>query len=275
MVEASTRAVSRFAAYMDGKGYAQRTRDEYCKVLRGLLKHDNLLTIGPAALQSWVFDRTAGQATREQRYKAAVKFFAWAARVHWRTNNPARTLESPIRKQRRLPRPAPSEAVRAGLACDERTVRLAVACAALAGLRISEVAALEWQHVDFEAHTVTVLHGKGDKDRVVPLTPRLAQLLSDGGRRRLGPIFPGRFGGSADARWLSQMVAEWMREHGHDVTAHQFRHWYATQIYQATKDLILVQQLMGHADVSTTQVYCKISTVDFGPAVLAVDSAAA
>jgi site-specific recombinase XerD len=94
---------------------------------------------------------------------------------------------------------------------------------------------------------------------VAPLEPYLAPLegLEDG-----DPIFPrGDYRpGSASPARISQRVGAWLREcaRGQRATAHQLRHWYATQVLRRTGRLETVQTLLGHRSIETTQVYAEV-----------------
>lgn len=123
-------------------------------------------------------------------------------------------------------------------------LRLGAEC----GLRRSEIAATSSDDVlDDVGGRSLMVRGKGDKQRIVPLSDELAdEILSHDGY-----CFPGRFGGHVEATYvgkrLSRLLGDW--------TPHSLRHRYATRMYEATGDIMLVSKLLGHESVETTQRY--------------------
>ena len=95
------------------------------------------------------------------------------------------------------------------------------------------------------------MRGKGDVQRIVPLPDDLAQQIRDAH----GYLFPGRWGGHVEASYVGSHLADIL---GNPWTAHSLRHRYATTTYEATHDLLLVQRLLGHASVRTTQIYVAL-----------------
>jgi integrase/recombinase XerD len=145
-----------------------------------------------------------------------------------------------------------------------------------AGLRISELVGLRLGDVDLESALLRAL-GKGSKERVVPVgRPAVAALvdwLGPGGRPALVParwarrgdadaVFLNRRGGrlSRQGAWL--VVTRWGAEVGLDgkLTPHVLRHSCATHMLDHGADLRAVQEMLGHASISTTQVYTRVSS---------------
>lgn len=124
-------------------------------------------------------------------------------------------------------------------------IRLAAEC----GLRRAEIAQVRSDDVmdDLLGRTL-IVHGKGDKQRLVPLPDDLAQKIID----RHGWLLPGRWSGHVEASYVGKHIARLL---GGEWTAHSLRHRYATMTYQETHDLYLVSRLLGHESVETTQRY--------------------
>ena len=134
------------------------------------------------------------------------------------------------------------------------------------GLRLAELVGLDLGDLDLNDRTVRVL-GKGSKTRIVPVG---AQALAAVGawlaaRPALaGPdsaaLFVGRGGRRLGARAVELRVARWARRQGLDVKAypHLFRHSFATHLLESSQDLRGVQELLGHANIATTQVYTHL-----------------
>ena len=127
-----------------------------------------------------------------------------------------------------------------------------VLLASFAGLRAAEIAALDACDIDHRRRALRVL-GKGGKERMVPMHPDLAAALEP---CRRGPVIPSRAtGGSVRPGTISAIVAVHLRSRGIDRTCHSLRHWFGTETHQQCHDLRVVQELMGHSSIATTEVY--------------------
>lgn len=132
---------------------------------------------------------------------------------------------------------------------------LIVKTLAFTGLRRSELLSLKCQ--DIKEGFVFVFKGKGDRDRVIPLTAKLKSELSAYVARnqlapcdRLFPIGPNR---------LARMIREAAAKAGlSDITAHDLRHYFAMRLVEKGAELRKVQELMGHEDMSTTAIYLNV-----------------
>ena len=134
------------------------------------------------------------------------------------------------------------------------------------GLRLSELTGLDLGDLDVADHTVRVL-GKGGKTRIVPVG-RHAILAYTNWLARRGALagleekaaFVGRSGRRLGTRAVQLRVEAWARRRGIDVKVHPhlFRHSFATHLLESSHDLRGVQELLGHANISTTQVYTHL-----------------
>ena len=144
----------------------------------------------------------------------------------------------------------------------------------LAGLRVSEVCHLTVADVDLEAAGLYVRHGKGGKDRRVPITPRLVRILRlwiDGWRAQsLGADSPWLFlhmwshhkfnSQPLNPKAIYNLVRlQVMPILGRKITPHTFRHSFGTHIYEESGDIRLTQHLLGHENIRTTQVYAHVT----------------
>lgn len=135
-----------------------------------------------------------------------------------------------------------------------------------AGLRVSEVLNLQPRDVDWKAGDVRVNEGKGKKDRVVPLEPWVLDALRAWQEKR--PVsrwfFSTLDGQQLDDRYVRAMVKRLAKKAGiqKDVHPHMLRHTYATQLLNEGLSIREVQELLGHADVSTTMIYTHVNPVD-------------
>jgi len=212
--------------------------------------------------------RRLSKATIARKLAAVRSCFRFLARRGALPANPARQVRSP-RLGRRLPSflpvdeatvllNAPPEPSAAG-ARDRALLELLYA----SGLRVAEGCGLDLDDLDEARRTVRVV-GKGDKERVVPVgetaLEALAAYLAMRGRQR-GPIFLNARGGRLTPRSAHRIVRARARQVGIDqrVTPHTLRHSFATHMLGAGADLRLIQELLGHSRLSTTQRYTHVS----------------
>lgn len=209
------------------------------------------------------------------RKAAAVRrYFAWCRRTGRVTADPARRLSAPAGESR-LPRIL--NAAEAGALIDDSTGRAALDPPEIrarddavlellygSGLRVSELCGLDIDSVDLERRLVTVW-GKGAKQRQVPMSPPGTQALKAwierrhalvGPRTPSGALFVGRRGGRLAPRDARRIVDHRSTDPLHP---HALRHSFATHLLDNGADLRLVQELLGHASLQTTQVYTHVS----------------
>jgi site-specific recombinase XerD len=135
------------------------------------------------------------------------------------------------------------------------------------GLRVEEVARLTLTAVDIKRAQVFVYHGKGAKDRVVYLSKDAYQALLGylkvrpfSRAKRLFLVNKGRFRGQPlNVRGIQHRMQYYSKKAGFKVTCHQLRHTMATQMLNADADLATIQDLLGHAYITTTERYCRVS----------------
>ena len=135
-----------------------------------------------------------------------------------------------------------------------------------AGLRISEVIGITVDHVNLKDGYVRC-RGKGDKERLVPMgsaaTTKLLHYLEERGRAKgaeCDALFLTRLGRGFTRRGLWKLVKELARRAGirKNITPHTLRHSFATHLLDGGADLRAVQEMLGHADISTTQIYTHV-----------------
>lgn len=203
-------------------------------------------------VEAWIDSRPLGVRARYSSISHLHAFYRWARREGLTTVDPTELVERP-RLDRRLPRPARPGAVARAIGDGSTTWELASALAALAGLRCIELARLTWDDVD-QVDGVLWVRGKGDRDRVVPISRQLRPILAahDGSA---GPVLGRRM----TAQRVSQLGNEHLRRVGADCTMHQLRHSFATRLLRIAGDVAVVQQALGHASLSTTQIYAAVA----------------
>jgi integrase/recombinase XerD len=227
--------------------------------------------------------RGLSPATASRRRAALRQFYRFVLVEGWRQDDPSRRVDAP-RKGRPLPKLLSREEIERMLAAatsdiDAAGLRLAcmIEVVYAAGLRVSELTSLTLQAVARDPAFLMV-RGKGGKDRLAPLNPpaRLAikaylevrdRFLKSGPK---GPVpspwlFPSRTAanGRLSPARFAQMLDACAVKAGVDprrVSPHVFRHAFATHLLEGGADLRAVQTLLGHADISTTQIYTHVAS---------------
>jgi integrase/recombinase XerD len=254
-VDAYRRDLAALAAYL-GKSPAQATLEELERYT-AKLRADGLAS-------STIARRTA----------AARSFYRHQQLLGTREDNPAAGVRLP-RRARTLPKTlSPGEAERlieAAAGTEPRALRDQALVELLygAGLRVSEAVGLDKAGVDLDDRLVRVV-GKGDKERAVPLgrpaAEALRRYLARGrpflDRRHRSELFLNARGGAltrAGAFLILRKLAERAGLEPHRVHPHLLRHSFATHLLEGGADLRSVQEMLGHADLATTELYTHVS----------------
>jgi integrase len=210
--------------------------------------------------------------TRRSNQETARGFFAWAYKHH-RVPVDLSDAVPKVRTPKASPRPASDQAWRTALMAADTRITLAIRLAGEAGLRRSEVAQLHTRDLlDGIDGAQLLVHGKGGKKRVVPISDGLAKLVRQGaaghtsGAPADGYLFPGRDNGHLSPRHLGELVAATLPS---GYTMHALRHRFATRAYRGTGNLRAVQVLLGHESVATTEIYTAVSTTEVRAAMTA------
>lgn len=234
-----------------------------------------------ARLRAWLGTLASGGAARStlSRRSAAVRtFFAWARRVGRVEVDPALRLASP-KRQRTLPDVLTRDGAAAVLdvaavaADDEDPIHLrnraVLELLYATGIRVSELTGLDVDDVDRTSRVVRVL-GKGRKERMVPFGQPADEAIAawlEHGRPAVakgdsGPaLFLGRRGRRVDPRQVREVVHALLAHvpDAPDLGPHGLRHSAATHLLEGGADLRMVQELLGHASLATTQLYTHVS----------------
>lgn len=184
--------------------------------------------------------------------------------------NPVQNIKAP-KKPQRLPRAIERDTINALLdqpaAADDTLALRDQAIAELlygSGLRLAELASLNLNDVYLDAGWLNV-HGKGNKQRQVPLTHNSVALLQQWlAQRPAQPhetaLFTTQHGTRLGSRQIAKRLDNWAQQHGSSqhISPHMLRHSFAGHLLQASRDLRAVQDLLGHASLSSTQIYTKL-----------------
>lgn len=205
-------------------------------------------TVTTTDLEGYLAAHEWAAETRKSVRSSLRAFYGWAEDAGHVDTSPARRLPNVTVPQGK-PKPTPDDVMRETMSTADERTRLMVMLAAYAGLRRAEIAGLHADDIVDDSLRIT---GKGGKVRRVPLHPDLAAALA--GVR--GYVFPGDDGGHLSPDRVGRIVSRALK--GKGWTAHTLRHRFATRAYAGERDLLTVQQLLGHSSVATTQRYTQI-----------------
>jgi integrase/recombinase XerD len=209
------------------------------------------------------------------RYLVAIRgLFSHLLKEKLIDKDPVSKIEFPA-KWKKLPHFLSLEQVDALLAQPRRDTPLGVRDHAIiqlfyaSGLRISEMSALTTDRINLQQGYVMPM-GKGSKERVVPMGKQAIAALSEylgearpqlATKRICDRLFISRRGGGITRQRLWEIIKKYARQAGIkiNVTPHMLRHSFATHLIERGADLRIVQTMLGHADVSTTQIYTHVS----------------
>lgn len=263
------------------KGLAQNTLDAY---RRDLVHYDLFLKKEKVADWSKVTrvhilkflsaeDKRGLESSSIARGLVSIKLFhRFLAKERYVSNDITSVLESP-KLWKKLPYFLTTQEMDAILKMPDTKDATGIRDAALleclyaTGMRVSEITDLTIENVYLDNHFIKC-RGKGDKERLVPLGNMAAiacraylNRVRSKLKAKTNHFFLGRRGEGLTRQFVWQMIKKYARLAGitKEITPHTFRHSFATHLLERGADLRVVQELLGHADISTTQIYTHIS----------------
>ncbi|ASJ03728.1 recombinase XerC [Thermococcus profundus] len=255
--------VEEFATYLDLEGKSGHTIRMYTYYVKRYLEWGGSLN-SRSALRFLTTLRKSGYSNR------SLNLVVQALRSYFRfegADDEAERLKPP-KVPRSLPKALSREEVRKLLSVippTRKRDRLIFLLLYGAGLRVSEVCNLKISDVDFERGFIVVRGGKGAKDRVVPISGTLLDeirsylstrdddseyLIVEERRRRKNKLSP---------RNVWYLLRKYGQKVGVKVTPHMLRHSFATHMLESGVDIRAIQELLGHSNLSTTQIYTKVT----------------
>ena len=275
---------SALAAYdrdLRARGSAERTRRAYGVDLGGFAEWAGEQGLGPGDVRyrdvrrfgAGLSNAGAAPATVGRKLAAVRGLYGYLVRVEKVGANPAELVSSPKRSEK-LPQVLTTEQMRALLERipahtplelrDRAMLELAYSC----GLRCEEIVNLDKGSLDFETEQLRVM-GKGSKERLLPVgepAQRALRRYLDKGRRALAvdsrerALFLSKSGRRLSNSDITRRLGLWTREAAlaAGVSPHSLRHSFATHLLEGGADLRTIQELLGHASISTTQVYTRV-----------------
>jgi site-specific recombinase XerD len=276
-----TDALAEYDRDLRARSAAERTRRAYAVDLGGFVEWVEPQGLGPGDVRhrdvrryaAGLSSAGAAPATVARKLAAVRGLYGFLVRTERAGQNPAELVSSPKRAEK-LPQVLSTEQVRALLERipahtplelrDRAMLELAYSC----GLRCEEIVNLDEGALDFETEQLRVL-GKGSKERLLPVgepAQRALRRYCERGRRALATdprqraLFLSKSGRRLSNSDVTRRLGLWTREASiaAGVSPHSLRHSFATHLLEGGADLRTIQELLGHASISTTQVYTRV-----------------
>ncbi len=207
-----------------------------------------------------------------QRQLSAIRaFYRYMQRTGKATTNPAEDIPTPKQAQR-LPKSLDIESLERLLDIpgdEPLTLRDRAIMELLysSGLRLAEIAALNLADLDLQGGLVDIKKGKGSKQRLVPVGTKAKEAIQAWLKARVlllkqeeSSVFISQRGSRLSHRAIQQRLTHWAKKQGLDqhVYPHRLRHAFASHLLESSGDIRAVQELLGHANISTTQIYTHL-----------------
>lgn len=226
-----------------------RRMSEWCKVAPEHAQVEDIVT--------WLAEGGEWSAnTRWTYHQALSAWFLWLQKLDHRTDNPMVKIDAP-KRSKGVPHPVTNEGVQRLLKVRARKKTRAMLLLALfQGFRAHEIAKVKGEDFDLVARTVTVT-GKGGFTATLPLHHYVLEVAYQMPRR--GYWFPGVDRGHQRRESICGTIKESMVRAGVPGSAHWLRHWFGTALLEAGVDVRVVQTLLRHQNLATTEIYTKVS----------------
>jgi len=234
---------------------------------------NNIIEADSLSIRNWVATlhrQGIGGKTLQRKLSSLRSFYQFLVRKRLLKNNPAVDIRAP-KTGRKLPDTLDADALTQLLEIPKDSI-LAIRDRAImelfysSGLRLSELANLDIKSIDLQEKTLRAL-GKGNKERILPVGKKAIDALQDWLQKRVEMakveeqgLFVSKRGTRISTRSIQQRINYWRKKQGLEqhVHPHKLRHSFASHILESSGDLRAVQELLGHADISTTQIYTHL-----------------
>jgi integrase/recombinase XerC len=268
-----------FAYLKNERGLAVRTQQAYRRDLEQLLvflaaeETEQPSQVTQHHIRAFIAQRHRqglGGKSLQRLLSAIRSFFRWLLREGLAEHNPAVPVRAP-KSPRHLPATVDADSIGQllDIPCDTPIAIRDKAIMELfysSGLRLSELASLRWEQVDLVSGMVTVT-GKGNRSRMVPVGRIAAAALLEWRKARGNfasfeepHVFVSQRGNPIATRTIQSRIRYWAKHQGmpQNIYPHLLRHSFASHMLESSGDLRAVQELLGHADISTTQIYTHL-----------------
>lgn len=283
--------IEQWESHLEEKNYSERTYTGYCWAMRqfsdwaaerGLQKPEAVTKAILESYQRWLFryrktnGKPLGVKSRRDRIQYVQHFFRWLCLNNELPANPASDLELPRILPRQLPRALGQQQILDLLNQPDVTDQLGVRDRAIletlyaTGVRRRELANLDLDDWQSERRTLLVRRGKGNKDRLLPVGKQASGWL-DRYLEKVRPhlahddtetaLFVSGYGHRFNPDYLGNWVRKQLDECGvtQSGSCHLLRHSFATHLLEGGADIRIIQQLLGHASLQTTDIYTSVT----------------
>jgi len=273
-------SINQFKDYLEyEKHYSKHTLTGYIRDLSQFNKWlsdkdcDDILAADSLHIRNWVaalHRQGLGGKTLQRKLSSLRSFYQFHVRKHQLKNNPAVDIRAP-KTSRTLPSTLDADTITQLLEIPPDSI-LAIRDRAImelfysSGLRLSELSNLNIDSIDLEERTLRAI-GKGNKTRILPVGRKAIDALNLWLTKRVElakieepALFVSQRGGRISGRSIQQRINHWRKKQGLEqhIHPHKLRHSFASHILESSGDLRAVQELLGHADISTTQIYTHL-----------------
>lgn len=263
--------LNKYTNWMEVKRYSKSTIESYTKALLVFFSFHQTKNVDQITNQDvmdfnthYVLKKNLS-ATYQSQFINALKLFYLTIKNH------KLDIDKLIRPQQghKLPKVISEEEVAAIInACKNLKHKTMLSLIYSAGLRRGELLNLKKTDIDSKRMMINIINGKGMKDRNVPLSPIILEMLRDY-YKAFKPneyLFEGQYGGQYSARSLDNVLKTATKVAGikKNVNLHMLRHSYATHLLEGGTNLRHIQELLGHKSPNTTQIYTHVSTEQLG-----------
>lgn len=269
-----------FLKDLNNKGRSSGTLKEYHKdilMFERFLPYESVEQVTLSDINSFLNFQTNKRdyksSSRNRLMNSIRSFFKFCKKMGLLRDNPAEFTERLPEEQVERTFLTVEEMNQLLEAIQHDLVKLVVYTLFFTGARIHECLQLELDDLDFEQKTVRIKRGKGGKLRILPLHPQLEPLLQDYIQRwrvvtKSTKLFlTQRSGGLSDA-YINRILKDTVERLGWSkkVTCHVFRHSFASSLVQSNVHIVVIKELLGHANVRTTSGYAHVHREDQGEA---------
>ena len=261
-------AIIRFEKWLLSKRYSKSTIKTYCDALRVFFTYHKNISIQHITMQhiiqfnnEYIIGRGLSISYQNQFVNALKLFYLIIRNTNFIIENIARP-----RREYRLPNVLSKEEVKMLLNILINLKHRTMLCLLYScGLRSGELLNLQPIHIDSKRNIILIKQSKGKKDRIVPLSSKILEMLREYYRlyKPQTYLFEGQnIGEKYDSRSVQLVLKQAVKKAGiqKPVTLHWLRHSYATHLLESGTDLRYIQELLGHNSSKTTEIYTHVST---------------
>jgi len=252
------KSVEKYILILTNKNYSKRTIEVYSHYLKMALKHirKNPYHLTAKDIESYLLHYKYTSTSQQNQIIGSLKLFT--KYILGKKDIHLSKIERP-RKQKKLPRITDAEQLAKKIHAIPNLKHKAILALGLScGLRISEVVNLKWEHLDRKEKTLSVINGKGGKDRNVKLTDDMIQILKSYYWEYKSKEYV--FNGQNKLKYSTSSIQNIFKKHiSKNESYHWLRHNYGTFAVDNGTPLPVLQKTMGHSSSKTTAIYLHLS----------------